>query len=161
MHIKRDRRNRALAQHHMNLPAMMCLVIEHVQHGGNRGFFTVLAFAIRVGQLIPQETGRRSLKEFLNPGILLFSGDPQSLKLIVENGMERRRGPTSARKARHPYAVPEQDMIQQPMYAAKRDSALAAIILIVNLRACLVEALIGHPVVACECAEDLHDCHER
>ena len=76
MHIQRRRLHAALAQHDVDLSPMVCLMIEHVQHGWNGRFFVMHAFAVRIGQSFRQETCGCVPKEFFHCDIVLLPGGP-------------------------------------------------------------------------------------
>jgi hypothetical protein len=50
MQVERRRSDRGLAQHHVNLCAMVCLVIEEVAECYGRGLHTGLSLIVDVGE---------------------------------------------------------------------------------------------------------------
>lgn len=98
---------------------MVRLMIEHMQHRGDRRLFVMKAFTIRIRQPCRQETRGGVLKEGFHCDVILLPRDSQYRKFSVKNRVEGRRGLASARKARHPDPVSKQAMVQEGMNAAE------------------------------------------
>ena len=57
MQVKRRRRDRRPAQHHVNLSAMVCFVIEEMAEGHGHGLYITPAPIVDVGERLSDKIG--------------------------------------------------------------------------------------------------------
>ncbi len=82
MQIQRRGLHPGLTQHHMNLPAMMGLMIEEVRHGDARRLHIVLAGIVHISERSIQKAWGHRSKERLNGRVLMLPRHAQRGKVI-------------------------------------------------------------------------------
>jgi hypothetical protein len=148
MHIERWKAYRRLAQHHLNLPAMVCLVIENVRQDQGGGIVAKLAGIVYVTDFSLQETLIERVHEFLDTRIFTLSGCAKTAEITVEFGMKRRCGlDFGLGKPGHPQPVAEQDVIERQVNAPESAGPFAPVICIGELRTRRVQALVRAGIV--------------
>lgn len=147
MKIQRWRPDRRLAQHHMNLPAMVRLMVKQVRACHVRSFNVVSALIVRIRERPAPKVRLQVSKKCLNPRVFLPSCVPQPGKIIVKNSIELWSPAFAVLKQSQPSAVPQQNVIQQSMNAAKRSCTFSPVFSIIQLRALRKKPLVCNAVV--------------
>jgi hypothetical protein len=148
MHIERWKDYRRLAQHHLNLPAMVRLVIENMRQDQWGGIVAKAAGIVYVTDFSLQETLLQPIHEFLDARIFALSSCAKTAESTVELGMKRRRGlDFGLGKPGHPQPVAEQDVIERQVKAPESAGPFAPVVCIGELRTRRVQALVRASVV--------------
>ena len=143
-----------LAQHHMDLPAMVRRVVEHVLQDEGQRVFEILSGAVvianRSGTKLSVSPARRASIR----ASLITRASLERRKIIVKyRGQRRRRGYLLRCEAIHPDLVAKADVVQGAVDAPERAGTFLPVLLVRQLGADLVQSLIGDAVVPAEHVE--------
>jgi hypothetical protein len=78
----------------------------------------------------------------------MYSGDPQTGKIMVQNLVERRGRAFAAFEQSHPPSIAKQNVIQQSMNASERPRTPLPVLGIVQLRTFRKKALVRDAIVS-------------
>src|SRR5579859_8272540 len=127
---------------------MVRLMIEEMREKQGRGIGAKPARIVDVLHSLFQKALVERVHELLYAGILAFARGAQAGEVSVKLGGKRRRGGDAGiAEMAHPETVAPQDVIQREVNVTERAGSLAAVVFIGQLRARLIEALVGHGVV--------------
>ncbi|HXA57402.1 MAG TPA: hypothetical protein VNU84_08175 [Candidatus Acidoferrum sp.] len=148
MQIERRSGHAGLAQHNVDLSAMVRLMIKEVTSRDRCLFNIFLALVVDVPKRPLKEIDRQVLKELLNTRIFVGARRAKRRKVVEQNRIQRRRSLAAPFEAGHPDAIAKQQMIEQSMNAPERTRPLPPIFAITQLGAAFKKSLIGDVVVA-------------
>jgi hypothetical protein len=160
VHVQRGRLNLSLTQHDVHLPAMVRLVIEHVQNSIEHRIGVVHALAVCVGECSVKKTVVGGGEEILDGSVLARSSGSQLGELVVQNGCQPRGGLPLAPETGHPYSVTQENVIQKRMNAAEGATAWCAVFGVAQFSAFFIQPFVCNPVISSQQAEMVDGAHE-
>ena len=119
MQVKGRRTNHGLAEHHVNLPAVVSLVIEKMAYRDRCFLCIIFILIVLIAKGSLQKFRLQPIKKAFDFYVKGDSGLPQLVKFGKQNAIERRRFVPGALETGHPDLVTEQEVIQKAMDAAE------------------------------------------
>lgn len=126
---------------------MMRLMVEQMRACHVRCFNVVPALIVRIGERPAPKVRVQVTEESFNPCVFLRSCAPQPGKIIVKNSIEGWSRSFAVLKQAQPSAVTQQNVIQQPINAAKRSCTFSPVFSVIQLRALRKKPLVRNAVV--------------
>src|SRR5579863_2057568 len=147
MQIEGGRADPRLTQHHMNLAAMMSLVIEEMRGREGRLIDIIQASIIRVRDRSGKEIFAEAREELFDPGILGYPVARQLGETLRYDRIERWCFLPSPLEALHPDSVAQEHVVQKPMDTAERAAPRLSVLCFVQQSAGCIHPLVRDPVI--------------
>jgi hypothetical protein len=157
--VKRGRRDRRLAQHDVNLSAMVGLVIEKMGDRHRKWIRAFPALTVAVIEGSGKDVCAGRFKESLDTRILSSARVAEAVEIVEEHRVQRGRIVSRAFESGHPDTVSKEDVIQQGVNTAERTGARTPISGIVEQGTGFEQAFIRNAIVTSEHLKIFREVH--